>query len=149
VYYARRDLITPAKTATVSLIANIILNFIFFHFTDLKQGGLALATSIAATLNTILLYVLVIKRYGHILDRQCGITLLKTVIVSFLMGGVAWYSYNAFSTFLVSESFLARALATLSGVGAGTLTFVIIAYIVRLDILSDIIHSITKRKSRE
>ncbi|MCD6385972.1 murein biosynthesis integral membrane protein MurJ, partial [Candidatus Sumerlaeota bacterium] len=41
VYYARQDLITPVKSASVALIANILLNFIFFYFTNMRQGGLA------------------------------------------------------------------------------------------------------------
>ena len=61
-YYSMGDTRTPVKTAAVSLIVNVILNLILMW--PLKIGGLALATSIAATTNFVILYVMLTRRIG-------------------------------------------------------------------------------------
>ncbi|MEA3488915.1 MAG: murein biosynthesis integral membrane protein MurJ [Candidatus Omnitrophota bacterium] len=63
-YYSMGDTRTPVKTAAVSLVVNLVLNLILMW--PLKIGGLALATSIAATTNFIILYVVLKRRIGDL-----------------------------------------------------------------------------------
>jgi putative peptidoglycan lipid II flippase len=63
-YYYMGDTKTPVKTASVSLVINLVLNLILMW--PLKIGGLALATSIAATYNFIALYVILTRRIGDV-----------------------------------------------------------------------------------
>lgn len=53
-FYARQDTRTPVKIAIIAMVANIVLNLIFI--VPLQHTGLALATALAALLNTSLLY---------------------------------------------------------------------------------------------
>ena len=66
-YYSMGDTRTPVRTAAISLVVNIVLNLILMW--PLKIGGLALATSIAATTNFLILYVLLMRRVGDIGTR--------------------------------------------------------------------------------
>ncbi len=52
-HYAFKDTQTPVKTATICLIINLVLNFALMY--PLKIGGIALASSIAALVNTMIL----------------------------------------------------------------------------------------------
>ncbi len=61
-YYSMGDTRTPVKTASVSLAVNLVLNLILMW--PLKIGGLALATSIAATTNFVILYAVLVRRIG-------------------------------------------------------------------------------------
>jgi putative peptidoglycan lipid II flippase len=63
-YYSMGDTRTPVKTAAISLTVNLVLNLILMW--PLKIGGLALATSIAAITNFVMLYVMLTKRIGDI-----------------------------------------------------------------------------------
>jgi putative peptidoglycan lipid II flippase len=60
-YYARQDTTTPVKIAVVAMVSNMLLNLLFVGLL-LRNGfegphaGLALASSIAAYLNAMLLY---------------------------------------------------------------------------------------------
>ncbi len=60
-YYARQDTRTPVKIAVTAMLTNMVLNLVFVGFM-LKRGfdgphtGLALASSVAAYLNALLLY---------------------------------------------------------------------------------------------
>jgi len=53
-YYSRQDMKTPVRIGIIALVTNIVLNLALYK--PLGHVGLALATSIAAALNAILLY---------------------------------------------------------------------------------------------
>jgi len=63
-YYSMGNTKTPVVYGIISAVVNITLNFLLVG--PLQQGGLALATSIAAGVNTVQLYFGLRKRYPEI-----------------------------------------------------------------------------------
>jgi putative peptidoglycan lipid II flippase len=61
-FYAMQDTRTPVKVALVAMFLNIGLNFLFIR--PLQNGGPALATSLSAFFNSIVLFVIFHQRYG-------------------------------------------------------------------------------------
>lgn len=59
-YYARQDTKTPVKIGIIAMISNMVLNIILMLY--LAHVGLALATSLSAVLNALLLYLGLRKR---------------------------------------------------------------------------------------
>ena len=55
-FYALQDTRTPVKTSGISLLLNIILNSLFVFVFRFRIAGLAMASSISATVNFYLLY---------------------------------------------------------------------------------------------
>ena len=86
-FYALKDTRIPAKTATVGLIMNIILNTILMF--PLKVGGLALATSISSVATFILLYRYLIKRIGKIQWADTKEQAIKVFLISILMAVIS------------------------------------------------------------
>jgi len=86
-FYSLKDTITPAKTATLSLIVNGILSVIFMF--PLKAGGLALGTSISAAFNFFLLYFALIKKIGKIYLGGIKIYFLKVIFLSIIIGVIS------------------------------------------------------------
>ncbi|MFA6282167.1 MAG: lipid II flippase MurJ, partial [Candidatus Omnitrophota bacterium] len=86
-FYALKDTRTPAKTATVGLIINIMLNTILMF--PLKIGGVALATSISSAITFILLYRYLIKRIGKIQWADTKEQTIKVFLISILAGAIA------------------------------------------------------------
>jgi putative peptidoglycan lipid II flippase len=69
-FYALQDTRTPVKTAGASLLVNLALNLaLMWH---LRIGGLALATSLSATLNAVLLFRALERRVGAFDRRRLG-----------------------------------------------------------------------------
>ena len=64
VYYSMRDMKTPVKCALVSVTTNIVLNLILID--GMQHKGLALSTSIAAGVNFLLLYLLLLRKYKQV-----------------------------------------------------------------------------------
>jgi len=83
-FFSLGDTKTPVKTASISFFINLVLNFALMW--PLKIGGLALATTIAATSNFIMLYALLTKRIGDIGIKRIRTFLARTVIAGLLMG---------------------------------------------------------------
>lgn len=87
-FYSMGDTRTPVRTAARALIVNVVLNLILMW--PLKIGGLALATSIAATTNMVVLYVILDKRVGGIGTREILKALGRTLSASLVMGIVTF-----------------------------------------------------------
>jgi putative peptidoglycan lipid II flippase len=57
----------------------------------MEHGGLALATSLAATLNISILIVLLRKKIGRMDGRRIGLSLLRIVPTSIVMSMIGWW----------------------------------------------------------
>ncbi|MFQ3287789.1 MAG: putative peptidoglycan lipid II flippase, partial [Porticoccaceae bacterium] len=96
-FFARQDMRTPVRIGIIAMVTNMVLNILFvvpLHFYwQIGHLGLAAATSVAAFLNAILLYVY-LKRSGvyvasgHWVGFFCrlsaavGVMLVVLVVVS-------------------------------------------------------------------
>lgn len=119
-FYSMQDTITPVKTALFAVIVNVVLNLILMR--PLKLGGLALATSISAASNFIILYVILKKRIGHLGTRELVDSFLRTLLASIIMG-VALKLLSAYA-FSVKGLFIS--------IVAGAIVFIVSAYILKV-----------------
>ena len=117
-FHARKDTRTPVKIAMFCMVVNLLLNLLLMHF--LRQGGLALSTSLCSWLNVALLLIWnrrILPRWTPdvVLKAAAGLTVL-----ALLAGLVAWLTGNALlksmSDFPASLSFLKNLLCV---AGAG------------------------------
>ena len=90
-FYSLQDTKTPAKIGVYSMILNIVLNLIFMG--PLKHGGLALATSLSALFNVVLLIHYLRKRLGLMGGRKILVSTIRLAVASCIMG-VAVYFFN-------------------------------------------------------
>jgi putative peptidoglycan lipid II flippase len=85
-FYALQDTRSPMKAAIVALVVNAALSVALMF--PLKHGGIALATSIASAVNVGMLWVILRRRIGALLDREFYRSVGKTALASIVMGGV-------------------------------------------------------------
>jgi len=109
-YYSAQDTLTPARAGAYALAANIVLNavFLLFAFRYLSNGSPALASSLAAYFNFILLFVLFRQRYGRLGARGLMASLAKMAICTAGMGAIS-YEILRFSNFPAIRHVLAQA----------------------------------------
>jgi len=91
-FFSMGDTKTPVKVASVSFFINLILNFALMW--PLKIGGLALATSIAATSNFIMLYIMLTRKIGDIGTQKILNSLGRIVIAAAIMGVFSYAAGN-------------------------------------------------------
>ena len=87
-FYAMGDVKTPVKLAVKIMIANVILNVTLIW--PLGVGGPALATAACATVQVVILLIILKKRYNLALGYRLRQTLVGTVAGTILMSAVGF-----------------------------------------------------------
>lgn len=83
-FHSLQDTLTPVKVASVCLIINLFLNLILMF--PLKVGGLALASSISATTNFLILFFLLRKKIGQLDEKQILRSFVRMGLSALTMG---------------------------------------------------------------
>ena len=84
-YYSRQDTRTPVKFGIIAMVSNMVLNIIF----AIPYGyvGLAIATSLSATLNASLLWFGLYKQGVYQVQKETLSVLLRIIIAGLIMAG--------------------------------------------------------------
>ena len=127
-FYSLKDTKSPMKAAIVALIVNAALSAALMF--PLKHAGIALATSIASSVNVIMLWVILKARMGKILDRRFYRSLTRTSLSSLIMLAVI-LSVNLFYPWDTAGPFNARLIHLAICVILGLVSFFAAACIVR------------------
>ncbi len=96
VFYAKKDTKTPVKIAVVAMISNVILNLILMRY--LQLSGLALATSLSATIQVILLWILLNKKFLAVELQKLWVNFLKVLILSIVIFIISHFLSGIFIT---------------------------------------------------
>jgi putative peptidoglycan lipid II flippase len=87
-FYSRQDTATPVKTAGVTLIANVLLNFALIP--PFGIAGLAAAIAICSWLNCLMLYV-ILHRRGHFrIEGWLALRIAKQLLAGGAMAAALW-----------------------------------------------------------
>ena len=92
-FYSLKDTVTPAKTATISLLVNVALSALLMF--PLKIGGVALGSSLAALFNCVLLYRVLIRKIGRIDWQDTKEQLLKVLFLSITLSLLSRFLWQA------------------------------------------------------
>jgi putative peptidoglycan lipid II flippase len=91
-YYSAKDTATPARIGAYALVCNIALNaaFLMFAFRYLSNGSPALASSLTAYFNFVLLFVFFRKRYGGLGTRDLAAPIAKMAACAVAMAAMSF-----------------------------------------------------------
>lgn len=118
-FYSLHDTRTPVKTAFAALAINLALNIVLMY--PLKAGGLALATSISAIVNFLVLYQLLRKRLGGLDTKAISNSLIKVGAASAIMAVFLIGLSSFFSPYSVIKLLITIIMAILSFIAASRL----------------------------
>jgi len=121
-FYAIKDTRTPARVATIALLLNVVLSAILMF--PLKIGGVALATSISASVSSVLLYRSLIKKLGKINWDNTKEQAVRLILLSFFIA--------LFASFLWSSLAYDKYIKALIISGASLIIFLGLGFILRL-----------------
>ena len=136
VFYSMHDTMTPVKTAFAAVAMNVILNLILMW--PMKLGGLALATSISATFNFIMLYILLGKKLGDFGTRAIIDSFLRVLASSLVMAVIL-----KISLIMLAHSGPAGLCAVIA---SGIISFILASYIFGVKEIRDFSAWISKRR---
>jgi putative peptidoglycan lipid II flippase len=131
-FYALHDARRPLKVAVVNIFINLVLNLILVQ-TWLKESGLALATSICAVIQVVVLTVWFNSRIGHIEWVTVTKSVVRSILAAGLMGAAIW----ALDRYVLMD--IAQLLRLLVMVGGGAVIYVVFARLLRCEELGELL----------
>ncbi|MDM8564810.1 murein biosynthesis integral membrane protein MurJ [Candidatus Halobeggiatoa sp. HSG11] len=120
-FYSRQDTRTPVKIAVIAMVTNIVLNLtLIWH---LAHVGLAVATSVAALLNALLLYRSLRKL--NLFQPQTGwhLLLLRILVANIFMIALLWWGSDSVAVWLAMTVF-ERVINLFGLIAVGMLVYV-------------------------
>lgn len=143
-FFAREDTKTPVWTALASLIINIAINLYVVE----RYGivGLAGATAVSASINCLLLYIMLHRRGWFHFTAQIAAKVLRQLIAVAVMAALLWWLMPLMTPYY-GGNVLARIGSLGALVAAGGTAFFITAFLVgALD--KDLIAMLTRRRAK-
>ena len=121
-YYARQDTKTPVKIGIIAMVSNMAFNLMLAPF--FGYVGLAIATTMSATLNAWLLYRGLKEAGVYNLSKSTKIFIGKLVLSASVMAFVVYQLSSDFTVWL-AMSFTEQVLQLLMCIGGGCLSYFI------------------------
>jgi len=120
-FYAKQDIRTPVRVAIVVLIVTQLLNLAFVPW--LGHVGLALSVGLGATVNSLLLLAILIRRGIYRPAAGWGVFLLRLLISLAALAGVLWATSDWVDWIALQDRPALRGLTMLGVVGAGAMAY--------------------------
>lgn len=124
VFYSLGDSRTPMINAFGAMFLNIALNLVLSRIIGLN--GLALATSIAAIVSTVLLYVSLVRKIGSLESRRFLADLVKGIFAAIVM------AISARTAFSFSSLAMGDIPALFVGVLTGVIIYILMLWLLQL-----------------
>lgn len=121
-YYARQDTKTPVKIGIIAMVTNMAFNLMLAPF--FGYVGLAIATTMSATLNAFLLYQGLRKQNVFQFSKNTLFFILKLIISALVMAIVVYYISPSFEIWL-EMLFVDQILKLIQCISLGMLSYFI------------------------
>jgi putative peptidoglycan lipid II flippase len=142
-FFAAHDMKTPMVMGAITLVFDTILNLILMQF--LREGGLALATSIASIFEFSVLIYLYQKKISGLPLREIFRSYLKIFAASLAMGLVCYFAYGLIAGRFPSEALFDKLIGVFGTIGISVLTYVAFCFLFRVSEMKEAIEFIRKK----
>jgi putative peptidoglycan lipid II flippase len=148
-FYSTKDTRTPVIVAAISMVINILLNFLFLKtslFARVQNGGPALATALACYFDFFALFIIFRLRHGVLGTREILSSFSRVFLCSGVMGAACWFAarYTAFTMYSRGYIQILVFVGLLSG---ATALYLALAWVFRCREMEEI-YGIATRKNR-
>jgi putative peptidoglycan lipid II flippase len=146
-FYSLQDMKTPVKVAVAAMVLNIVFSLILMH-TPLEHGGLALALSLASTIQLVILILVLRKRIGGVEGRAVAGSMAKSLLSSLIMAVCIYFLSLKLFAAIMPGTIVGLTFGVLLVVGAGILIYLVIARLLRSRELISVLEVVRRRRSK-
>ncbi|MFA7344450.1 MAG: murein biosynthesis integral membrane protein MurJ [Terrimicrobiaceae bacterium] len=122
-FYAIDRKWTPMLVSFASIALNLALNYVFVFKMDLGHRGLALSTTICATLNFSALYFLMLGPVGTLESRRFLLALARCALASVPLGAACWAGIHFAPAVFPMPGFWQNAVVLFATMGTASLLY--------------------------
>jgi putative peptidoglycan lipid II flippase len=141
-FYSMQDTRTPVKAAFMAFIFNFLFSLALMG--PLKHGGLALASTLSALCQMVILLYLLRKKIGRFGGRKIFVTVSKTALASLPMAAVVYWTIGLVEWSMSGQKLIKGAVLG-GGIAGGIAVFLITAFLLKLDEVNDILKILRRR----
>ena len=142
-FFAMQDTVTPIILGTIATVIFIPLNYILMH--AMGHGGLALATSIAATLHLTALTIFLRKRLNGLEGSRILHSLIRVCAASLVMTAVCYGTRVGMAQVVAVETKKGAALTVLVAMVLASMVYLGLIKLLRVE-EADFLWNMIKRK---
>ena len=143
-YYSMKDTKTPVRIAIVAMLSNVVLNLILMR--PLQHMGIALATSLSATINIALLIYYLEARVGRLDWHNVAVSLLRIIFAATIMGGACYLMLFTRDSYTMR---MGQVLWLVMTMMIGLSTYLIASYLVKAEEMHFFIDVVVGRLKRK
>ncbi|MCE5194879.1 MAG: murein biosynthesis integral membrane protein MurJ [Nitrospiraceae bacterium] len=144
-FYSMQDTRTPVKIAVVGMITNIIMSLVLMG--PLKHSGLALANTIAASVNFVLLFYFLRRKLNRLGAGRIIKSFLKISCAAAVMGFIGWILLHG--DIWKQSGMTALKIGYLSGTIVFCVSsYVFVCYLFKVEELAYVIDTLKKKIQR-
>ncbi len=133
-FYSLKDTKTPVLSNMVSLLVNIVFNFIFVTY--LKHIGLAFATSLANTVLALILYYRLQRKIGNLGTKLLVKSIIKMLISSAVMGVFVYFTVYFLTPYTGDLGNTGNLIEIFASAAVGATVYFVFAYILKIEELN-------------
>ncbi len=137
-FYALGDTTTPLRVSALSIALNIAMSASLVLGLGWDHRGLALATSVAVSVNFVIACLALRMRAGRLELRSVAVASVKSAIAAAAMAPAAWLASDAAGRAFASASTAMRAAQVAAGIGAGVVVYLAAGWLLRIAELRDL-----------
>lgn len=132
-FYALQDSRTPVISGTIMTVLFIGMNWVVVNKTHDGVGGLALSTTVAATLHLVVMYYFLRKRLGGLHDGRLFFSILRIGVATALLCVVATHVHREMAHLFSPTASTLHAVLNLAVSGSlGTGAYLMLAAAIRM-----------------
>ncbi|MCB9601742.1 MAG: murein biosynthesis integral membrane protein MurJ [Sandaracinus sp.] len=143
-FHAFGETRTPVLASLLNLIVFVSLGVWLAE--PLGHAGIAVAISVASTVQLFALVGLLRRKVGPLGLREIALSASRTLVASAAMGAVAW-PFRSLVDWGAGGTLVATLTFTGAGIASGV-TFVVVAYVLRSSELRDVLGALRRRVKR-
>jgi putative peptidoglycan lipid II flippase len=141
-FYSLQDTKTPAVSAAVAVVANIVFSLLLMR--PLGAAGLAFATALAAMVNGGILVAVLNRRLGGVEWGAVGRSSLRVAVACIPMALACWWAANA-PVWTHPDDWIAKSVILFGAIGVSVGSYVGVHTLLRSDEL-DVVWGMVRRK---
>lgn len=131
-FYAIDKKWSPMIVSFATIILNIILNYYLIFKLNMGHCGLALSTTVSATVNFLILYILM-SRLHNMQNRYLCSTTLRCILAAATLGFVCQFIFAYGTDFLYHPSFWVRGVSLVISISFAASVYFAICVLLRVD----------------
>lgn len=158
-FYALDDAKTPMYISLASILVHVPASFGLMQLLSTVgvsperpngygHAGVALATSVVATVNFVALLVFMRRKISRVNGTEIFMSLVKTLTASAVMSVAAYASYRLLTNYLGDKSFTDRLVEAFFPIGLAGVAFVVTAKLLRVSELEQLLATVRRKLGR-